>query len=91
MPEQRSQRLQLRELADRLILEYAGAVPPGQVLAAVFRANHALDGHVGPDGDTRVLLCEAFVRRQLTSHLASHRPGSIAAVPSQLATGSLAS
>ena len=32
----------VRDLADRLTLEYAGAVPPGQVLALVFRAERSL-------------------------------------------------
>ena len=35
-------RVGVRDLADRLTLEYAGAVPPGQVLALVFRAERSL-------------------------------------------------
>jgi hypothetical protein len=38
MQEARLRRAQLQQLTDRLIVEYAGAVPPGQVLAAVVRA-----------------------------------------------------
>lgn len=50
-------------LTDRLVLEYGGAVPPGQVLAAVLRADRLLGRcEAGPE---RSSLCELLARRQL--------------------------
>ena len=50
-------------LTDRLTLEYGGAVSPGQVLAAVLRADRLLAScDPGPD---RTALCETLVRHQL--------------------------
>ena len=60
----------VRELADRLSLEYAGALPPGQVLALVFRANRSLGTLSGLPGDLRIEVCEQVVRRLLTDRLA---------------------
>ena len=61
----------VRDLADRLTLEYAGAVPPGQVLALVFRAERSLvaAGRMSPA--TRLEVCEQVVRRMLTDRLAA--------------------
>ena len=71
MQESRLLRTQLQELTDRLIVEYAGAVPPGQVLAAVVRARRLL----GPGGRTwsseRLALCERFARQQLSLRLSA--------------------
>ena len=55
-------------LTDRLTLEYGGSVPPGQILAAVLRADRLL-GYcdAGPD---RTALCEMLVRRQLAEQAA---------------------
>lgn len=54
-----------QDLADRLILEYAGAVPAGQVLAAVLRAEQLLRAY-HPDHARRMSLCEELVRHRLT-------------------------
>ncbi|MFB9312701.1 hypothetical protein [Nocardioides plantarum] len=65
------ERRRVRDLAETLALEYGGALPPGQVLAVVFRSNHAL----GPDFDLtlaqRLGTCESIARRQLTARLAA--------------------
>jgi hypothetical protein len=74
MQEARLRRAQLQQLTDRLIVEYAGAVPPGQVLAAVVRAQRLM----GPDGismsSERIALCERFVRQQLSLRLSAPLP-----------------
>ena len=59
-----------RELTEQLVVEYAGAVPPGQVLAMVFRANHALARHLELSIATRMALCESSARRSLTDRIA---------------------
>lgn len=56
-------------LADRLMLEYAGAVAPGQVLAAVIRVDRLLGG-CQRDPHQRIALCEDLVRRRLTEQTA---------------------
>jgi hypothetical protein len=56
-------------VADRLILEYAGSVPPGQVLSAVLRVDRLVGRYDGPD---RVALCESMVRRRLAEQAARH-------------------
>jgi hypothetical protein len=60
----------VRELGDRLIHEYAGAIPPGPVLALAFRAERSLvaAGHLS--ASTRLEVCEHVVRRMLTDRLA---------------------
>jgi hypothetical protein len=59
----------VRRLADRLVVEYAGAVAPGRVIAGVFRAYRlVLAGGTPPE--SRLDLCEAVARRQLTDGLA---------------------
>jgi hypothetical protein len=58
-------------LADQLVVEYAGALPPGQVLALVYRTAHRL-AHLpsaGPDWQTGT--CERLVREALTERLAT--------------------
>ena len=57
-------------LTDRLTVEYAGAVAPGQVLAAVLRADRLLaHREAGPD---RTALCEMIARRRLAEQAASN-------------------
>jgi hypothetical protein len=65
-------RADVRDLAERLTLEYAGAVPPGQVLALVFRADRSLLAAGRLTAPTRLELCEQVVRRMLTDRLASY-------------------
>jgi hypothetical protein len=60
----------VRELADRLTLEYAGALPPGQVLALVFRADRSLASLGGLPATTRLEICEGVARRLLSDRLA---------------------
>jgi hypothetical protein len=75
-------RREVRALADRLVVEYAGAVAPGRVIAAVFRAYRlVIAGGTAPGSG--IELCEAVVRRQLTDGLAvdawqARRLGSLA-------------
>lgn len=61
----------VRELAERLALEYAGAFPPGQVLALVFRAERSLGAGGRLSRPARLDLCEQVVRRMLTDRLAA--------------------
>jgi hypothetical protein len=58
-----------RELADRLSVEYCGAVPPGQVLAIVFRTAHRLAAVSALSPETRLEECEAAARRALTERI----------------------
>ena len=62
----------VRDLADRLTLEYAGAVPPGQVLALVFRTERSLGARRRLPAATRLDVCEQAVRRLLTDRLAPY-------------------
>jgi hypothetical protein len=71
-------RARVRELADRLTLEYADAVPPGQVLALVFRAERSLGTRGRLPAATRLEVCEQVVRRLLTNRLALYSHSSIA-------------
>lgn len=59
----RAQRRARQELADRLMAEYAGSVPAGQVLAAVLRADRLLSSSHCAAAD-RITLCEQLVRRR---------------------------
>lgn len=54
-----------RELAERLIVEYAGSVAPGQVLAAVARMDRMLASYQR-EADGRLAMCEQLVRSRLT-------------------------
>lgn len=59
----------VRELADLLIVEYAGALPPGQVLALVVRAERSLARLPELPAQTRLLMCEALVRRLIADRV----------------------
>ncbi len=66
-----SSRAGVRDLADRLTFEYAGSLPPGQVLALVFCAERSI-GAVGRiPAPRRLEVCEQVVRAVLTSRLTS--------------------
>lgn len=56
-------------LADQLVVEYAGAIPPGQVLALVYRTAHQLSHLPGVGPDWRTGTCERLVREALTERL----------------------
>ena len=64
MADGRTRRRARNELADRLIVEYAGAVPAGQVLATVLRAERLLR-RFQQDDTSRLALCEELVRHRL--------------------------
>lgn len=53
------------ELAHRLIAEYAGLIPAGQVLAAVLRADRLLASYHSEPSE-RTTLCEQLVRRRFS-------------------------
>ncbi|TQK71309.1 MULTISPECIES: hypothetical protein [unclassified Nocardioides] len=72
MSDPRARRQARQHLADRLILEYAGAVPAGQVLAAVLRAEQLLQAY-HPDEGRRMALCEELVRHRLAESLTRRR------------------
>lgn len=71
MSDPRARRQARQHLADRLILEYAGAVPAGQVLAAVLRAEQLLQAY-HPDEERRMSLCEELVRHRLAECTTRH-------------------
>jgi hypothetical protein len=66
----REDRRRCRALANQLIAEYAGAVPPRRVMATVFRAHHALTRHLELSAAARMSLCESSARRALTDQIA---------------------
>lgn len=79
MNDLRTRRRDRRELADRLIVEYAGAVPPGQVLAAVVRADRAVRAAGSFPRGRWLPLCETIARRTLAERSA-RLPAALAAV-----------
>lgn len=72
MPDPHLRRHVRQDLADRLILEYAGAVPAGQVIALVARTERLLQT-CHTDARRGAALCEELVRHRLAEHIA-HRP-----------------
>lgn len=79
MPDTQEHRRERQALVDRLALEYAGAVPPGQVLAAVVRADRLLRASAGGRLDSDLGHCEAIARRALAER-AAWRPRWVSAV-----------
>jgi hypothetical protein len=65
-------RTSLRQLADQLACEYAGAVSPGTVLALVARTAHRLQ-RAGHHGDPMLRLTAASTRTELVG-LVSRQP-----------------
>jgi hypothetical protein len=63
----------LLDLADQLCCEYAGALPPGQIMALVFRANHLVSHQPPADVDVRRTTVETVVRHLLTERVATTR------------------
>ena len=60
----------VRDLADRLQMEYGGAVPPHRVSGTVYRTYRAVvQDRVA--ADLRLSTCELIVRRRLTDMVAS--------------------
>ena len=65
----------VRQLSERLALEYAGAVPPGRVLACALRIQRRLRPlHLDPA--QQLTLLERTVRERLTLYAA--RPAGVA-------------
>jgi hypothetical protein len=62
-------RQDIRELADQLVVEYSGALPPGQVMALVHRTAHRLSHSPVWRGDHAAEMCEDLVRRVLAERL----------------------
>lgn len=62
-------RRHLRELTERLMVEFWDALPPGQVLTAVYDANKLL-GRWAADPARRVAACEIIARQLLLERLA---------------------
>lgn len=56
-------------LGDRLMMEYAGSLPPGQVLAAVARADLVVARMDPRDSQARMSLCESIARRSITDRI----------------------
>jgi hypothetical protein len=64
-------RTQLRDLADRLVVEYADALPPGQVLATVYRTAQRVRGVPGLSHQIHQQSCEQSARRILSERATS--------------------
>jgi hypothetical protein len=60
-------RTRTRELGEQLVAEYGGALPPGRILALLYRADRLV---AGVPASRRAATCEAVVRRMLTDGLA---------------------
>jgi hypothetical protein len=72
MDDIRLRRALLQQLTDRLIVEYAGALPPGQVLAAVVRAERLVRREDHHWTSAQASLCERLARQRLTRQVAPH-------------------
>lgn len=65
-------RLNIAELADRLVTEFADVIVPGQVMRLVYQADQ-LVLHAAGSTDDSVVLCEQITRRLLADRIA-HEP-----------------
>lgn len=55
-------RRKITGLAEQFLLEFAGTMPPGQILGVVHQVNH-LVLHSVEDAQAAIVLCEAISRR----------------------------
>lgn len=62
-------RAAVRDLAERLAEEYAGSLPPGRVLAIVFRTAHQLSRVPSLTEQDRLDLCERAVLGALVTRV----------------------
>jgi len=62
-----------QELTERLMAEYAGALPPGQIVAAVTRAGLVLRAAGLEGAATWASTCEEIARRALAEGVAQAR------------------
>lgn len=69
-----NRRNERRDLAERLIVEYAGSVPPGQILAAVTRAHRLIRSTRLGRSNGEMALCEAVARRSIADRIISATP-----------------
>lgn len=76
-------RRDLRRLTERLLCEYAGAVPAGRVARAVVEASRLVQRR-GMDGRAVVVMTEQVARRGLTDEIAR---ASIGTVPADTGDG----
>lgn len=70
MDDIRLRRALLQQLTDRLIVEYSGALPPGQVLAAVVRAERLLRRDDQHWTSAQAAQCESLARERLIRQVA---------------------
>lgn len=61
-------RINIADLAARLVKEFAGLIVPGQVLRMVYQADQLVLRSVGSTDDS-VVLCEQIARRLLDDRL----------------------
>lgn len=61
-------RLNIAELAGRLVDEFAGLIVPGQVMRMVYQANQLVLRSAGSTDDS-IVLCEQIARRLLDDRL----------------------
>lgn len=65
----------IHDLADQLVVEYAGALPPGQVLAVVYRTAHRLSHRLSlapvAGAEWPLGTCERLVRQALSERVAT--------------------
>ncbi|MCX6399327.1 MAG: hypothetical protein NTX33_05280 [Propionibacteriales bacterium] len=69
-----NRRNERRDLAERLMVEYAGSVPPGQILAAVTRAHRLVKANHLGGSNGGMALCEAVARRSIADRIISATP-----------------
>lgn len=61
-------RLNIADLADRLVTEFAGVIVPGQVMRLVYQADQLVLHSAGSTDDS-VVLCEQIARRLLNERV----------------------
>lgn len=71
-------RERLQQLVDRLAAEYTGVVPPGQLMALVFRLHHATSGEPRATPLVRLEACEQSARAMLRARF-GRRPMAVSA------------
>lgn len=59
----------VHDLADQLVVEYGDTLPPGQILALVYRTAHSLAHLPGAGTAWQSGACEELVRRALSERI----------------------
>lgn len=70
-------RRQITSLAERFVVEFAGTMPPGQILRVVHQADRLVLRSAG-DAQDSVDLCEAIARRLICERIVEIRRRSAA-------------